>query len=134
LSVLPAESAPEQQDGREEEPGGRARGPAADHPSRAPQLDHSIAPRKPRTVGGVVFLGVLATTLLGVLIVMAGRVQAGLSTAGAGLVLGALARLLLPPQQSGMLGVRRKLIDVSTMVVLGGGLLVLAVVIRERVP
>ncbi len=132
--MLPAESAPEQQDGREEEPGGPAGSHAADQDARAPQLDHSIAPRKPRTVGGAVFLGVLTTTLLGVLIVMAGRVQAGLSTAGAGLLLGALARLLLPPQQAGMLGVRRKLIDVSTMVLLGGGLVVLAAVIRERVP
>jgi Protein of unknown function (DUF3017) len=137
LSVLPAESAPEQQDGREEEPGGPAGSSAAHHADnagRAPQLDHSIAPRKPRTVGGAVFLGVLATTLLGVLVVMAGRVQAGLSTAGAGLLLGALARLVLPQQQAGMLGVRRKLIDVSTMVLLGGGLVVLAAVIRERVP
>ncbi len=132
--MLPAESAPEQQDGRGEGPGGPAGSHAADHAARAPRLDHSIAPRKPRTVGGAVFLGVLTTTLLGVLIVMAGRVQAGLSTAGAGLLLGALARLLLPPQQAGMLGVRRKLIDVSTMVLLGGGLVVLAAVIRERVP
>ena len=96
--------------------------------------EHSIVPRKPRTLGGVAYLAVLASTLLGVAVVVAGRVQVGLSTAGAGLLAGALVRLLLPKEQAGMLGVRRKLIDVSTMGLLGGGLLVVAVLIRERAP
>jgi len=98
-----------------------------------PQLDHSIAPRKPRTIGGAVFLAVLATAVLGVALVVAGRVQTGLSTAGAAFVVGAAARLVLPGSQAGMLGVRRKLIDVSTMVLLGVGLLVIAALIREPV-
>ncbi len=98
-----------------------------------PQLDHSIAPRKPRTIGGAVFLAVLATTVVGIALVVAGRVQTGLSTAGAAFVAGAAARLVLPGSQAGMLGVRRKLIDVSTMVLLGTGLLVIAALIREPV-
>ena len=98
-----------------------------------PQLDHSIAPRKPRTIGGAVFLAVLAATLVGIALVVAGRVQTGLSTAGAAFVAGAAARLVLPGSQAGMLGVRRKLIDVSTMVLLGTGLLVIAALIREPV-
>ena len=77
------------------------------------------------------FLAVLATTLLAVAVVVAGRVQAGLSTAGAALLGGAVARLVLPRQQAGMLGVRRKLIDVTTMAALGAGLLVVAALIRE---
>ena len=113
MIVLPAESDPDQ-DGR--------------------QHEHSLAPRKPRTLGGVVYLAVLATTLLGVAVVVAGRVQVGLSTTGAALLAGALARLVLPREQAGMLGVRRKLIDVATMALLGAGLLVLAALIRERAP
>ena len=105
-----------------------------DEPHRPrPQLDHSIAPRKPRTIGGAVYLAVLATTALGVALVIAGRVQTGLSTAGAALVAGAAARMVLPSSQVGMLGVRRKLIDVSTMALLGTGLLVVAALIREPV-
>ena len=102
-------------------------------PQPEPEPEHSLAPRKPRTLGGVVYLAVLGATLLGVAVVVAGRVQVGLSTAGAGLVAGALARLVLPREQAGMLGVRRKLIDVVTMALLGGGLLVVAALIRERV-
>jgi hypothetical protein len=117
VTVLSAESDPGQEGRAEQRPG--------------PQLDHSIAPRKPRTVGGAVFLAVLATTLLGVLVVVLGRVQAGLTTAGTALLLGAFARLVLPRDQAGMLGVRRKLIDVATMALLGVGLLVVGAVIRE---
>jgi hypothetical protein len=80
-----------------------------------------------------VYLAVLATTALGVALVIAGRVQTGLSTAGAALVAGAAARMVLPSSQVGMLGVRRKLIDVSTMALLGTGLLVVAALIREPV-
>ena len=153
MTVLPAESDPGQ-DRRDEQ---RPPGPTGDDPPVPPvraaappvravappvralrplappvaQPEHSIAPRTPRTAGGVVFLAVLATTVLGVLIVVAGRVQTGLSTVGGAFLAGALARLVLPGQQAGMLGVRRKLIDVSTMTLLGAGLLVVAVLIRE---
>jgi hypothetical protein len=131
VSVLPAGSDPE--DGYEsDELEEQAAGHPTDGPRPLPQLDHSIAPRKPRTIGGAVFLAVLTVTLLGVVIVMLGGVQVGLSTIGGALVAGAVARLLLPGQQAGMLGVRRKLIDVSTMAVVGGALLVIAAVIRER--
>ena len=111
-------------------------GPPAEEPHEEihrplPQLDHSIAPRKPRTIGGAVFLAVLGTTAFGVALVLAGRVQTGLSTVGAAFLGGAVARLVLPGSQAGMLGVRRKLIDVSTMVLLGTGLLVVAALIRE---
>ena len=99
-----------------------------------PQLEHSIAPRKPRTLGGVVFLGVLAATLCGVAVVVGGRLQTGLTTVGAAFLVGAVARLVLPPHQAGMLGVRRKLIDVATMAGLGLGLLVVAALVREPPP
>ena len=73
----------------------------------------------------------LATTVVGVLVVVAGRVQTGLTTAGCAMLGGAVARLVLPRQQAGMLGVRRKLIDVTTMAVLGVGLVAVAALVRE---
>ena len=104
--------------------------PPEHQPEHRPE--HSLAPRKPRTLGGLVYLAVLAATLTGVAVVTAGRARAGLQLIGAALLCGALARLVLPEQEAGMLGVRRKLVDVTTMLGLGVGLVVLAALIRER--
>ena len=100
-------------------------------PGPVPDPEHSIVPRKPRTLGGVVYLAVLAATLLGVAVVTAGRARAGLQLCGAALLCGAAARLVLPNHEAGMLGIRRKLVDVTTMFVLGAALVVLAALIRE---
>ena len=96
-----------------------------------PDPEHSLAPRKPRTLGGMVYLAVLATTLLGVGVVTAGRARLGLQLCGAALLCGAAARLVLPNHEAGMLGIRRKFVDVATMLALGSGLVVIAAVIRE---
>jgi hypothetical protein len=95
---------------------------------------HSIAPRAPRTIGGAVFLLVLAGTVAGVLVVAFSDWQGGLTLSGGSLVAGAVARLVLPNRQAGMLGVRRKLVDVTTLLVLGGGLVALAALIPPRRP
>lgn len=108
-------------------------------PEHEPQHDehqhqHSIAPRRPRTLGGIAYLAVLTTTVLGVAVVVAGRAHAGIRVCGAAMLGGAVARLVLREEEAGMLGVRRKLVDVTTMLVLGGGLLVLAGLLREPAP
>jgi hypothetical protein len=96
-----------------------------------PQPEHSLAPRKPRTVGGVVYLGVLVATIVGVVVVALGEWRAGLTTIGVAVLVGGVARLLLPDASAGMLGIRRKLIDVLTLLALGGALVVLAAVIPD---
>jgi hypothetical protein len=95
-----------------------------------PDREHSIAPRKPRTVGGAVYLLVLALTLTGLLLVAIGPWRAGLFLMGGAVVFGGLARLVLPDESAGMLGVRRKLVDVTTLVGLGSALCVLAALLR----
>lgn len=104
--------------------------PQQDHRQDHPQVpEHSLAPRKPRTVGGVIYLGVLATTAVGLVVVTAGQWRPGLSLVGGALLAAGTARLVLPDSQAGMLGIRRKLVDVGTLLVLGGGLVLLASVI-----
>ncbi len=117
-----------------EDPAGPEQTPEpAPEPAASAAAEHSLAPRRPRTVGGVVFLLVLAVTLTGVVVVALSHWHAGLILSGAALLGAGCARLVLPNGQAGMLGVRRKLVDVSTLVVLGVGLLVVAALIREPV-
>ena len=97
-----------------------------------PDPEHSITPRKPRTPGGLVYLAVLAVTIAGIVVVVLGQWQAGLTVMGIGLLGGAVARLLIPDDLAGMLGIRRKLFDVATLVALGSGLVVIALVIPNR--
>lgn len=99
-----------------------------------PDPDRNITPRKPRTPGGVVYLLVLGATLVGLILVVADRWRTGFIVMGGAMVLGAAMRMLLSPDAAGMLGLRRKLVDVATMAVLGGGLIVLATVIPDQPP
>lgn len=104
--------------------------PAEREPHRPfPDPEHSIAPRKPRTVGGAAFLLVLFGTAAGLAMIVFGPWRQGLAVIGGVLLLGAFARLVIPNDDAGMLGVRRKLFDVASLAVLGTALVVLAVVI-----
>ena len=97
-----------------------------------PHPGHSITPRKPRTPGGVVYLAVLAATAVGLGAVVLDRWRAGLTLLGAALLCGALARVVIREERAGMLGIRRKAVDVATLLLLGSGLVVLAAVIPDR--
>jgi DUF3017 family protein len=97
-----------------------------------PQTDHSIAPRKPRTVGGLVYLGLLLATALGLGLVVLGHWRTGLTVMGVAMLCGGAARLVVPNAQAGMLGIRRRLVDVLTLTGLGLALTVLAAVIPAR--
>jgi hypothetical protein len=99
-----------------------------------PDPEHSLTPRKPRTVGGAVYLCVLAGTIGGLALVVLGPWRSGLWVIGGSMVLGAVGRLVLPDGSSGMLGVRRKTVDVATMALLGAALCTLAVVIPDQPP
>jgi Protein of unknown function (DUF3017) len=106
-------------------------GPEEDH-RPYPDPTHDLTPRKPRTIGGVVYLAILLVTGASLLAIALNRWRSGLLLLGCGLLLGAVARLVLPQHQAGMLGIRRKLVDVATLVVVGGGLTVLAFLIPGR--
>jgi hypothetical protein len=88
--------------------------------------------RRPQTVGGVVYLVVVAATLTGLALTMAGAWRTGVVWMGASLVVGGGARLLLPERQAGMLRVRRKGPDVAMLLAAGVALVVLAIVVPPQ--
>jgi hypothetical protein len=96
------------------EPGSTA---GDDEPQGPPAEPH--ARRYPSTIGGAIFLGVLGTASFGLAIVTDGNWRLGVKWIAASLLAAAVARLLLPAPQAGMLAVRRRTVDVVLLVVVG---------------
>jgi hypothetical protein len=69
---------------------------------------------------------VLAVVAVGLVLGALMRWRAGSLVLGAGMVLAALLRLVLPARRSGLLVVRSRRLDVAVLLVLGAALLVLA--------
>jgi hypothetical protein len=88
--------------------------------------------RRPQTLGGVIYLGVLGASLVGLGIVYAGAWRTGLGWIGAGLLVAALARAVLTERGAGMLRVRRKWTDVLMLTVAGVGLIVLSIAVPNQ--
>lgn len=88
--------------------------------------------RRPQTLGGVVYLGVLAAAGVGLGIVLAGAWRTGLSWIGVGLLVAAATRLVLSDRRAGMLRVRRRWSDVLMLTVAGIGLIVLTVIVPNQ--
>jgi len=88
--------------------------------------------RRPQTLGGLVYLGVLASAAVGLALVLVGPWRAGLTVIGVGLLVAALTRLVLTDRSAGMLRVRRRWSDVLMLTVAGVGLIVLSVVVPNQ--
>ena len=88
--------------------------------------------RRPQTLGGAVYLLVVGMALVGLVVAVAGAWRTGVSWMGAGLLVGAASRLVLPERRAGMLRVRRRASDVAMLAVVGLALLVLAAVVPDQ--
>ncbi|MBA2716288.1 MAG: DUF3017 domain-containing protein [Propionibacteriales bacterium] len=88
--------------------------------------------KKPSTTGGIIYLIVVATLLVGVVISATGAWRLGVTVMGASFGLAFLARLVLPDKRAGMLRIRRRFVDLVTMGICGVGMVVLAAVIPNR--
>ncbi|GGF55863.1 hypothetical protein GCM10011519_32250 [Marmoricola endophyticus] len=88
--------------------------------------------QRPKTLGGLLYFGVLAITLVGLAIVAFADWRRGTVVIGAGLLLSAVARVLLGEFDAGMLRVRRRWFDVLALVLVGGVLIFLAVTIPDQ--
>ncbi len=100
-------------------------------PSEEPQR---VPPRRiPSTVGGVIYLLVVAATAGGLAIVAFGPWRRGITVIGVALLVAALGRAVLPDHDAGMLRVRRnRWIDVLMLVGVGSAMIVLAAVIPDQ--
>jgi hypothetical protein len=88
--------------------------------------------RRPQTLGGMVYLVIVAMMGIGLVIVAFGAWRTGVSWMGIGLLIGAGFRAVLSERSAGMLRVRRRLIDVMMLGTGGVALLVLAVVVPNQ--
>ncbi len=89
--------------------------------------------RIPSTLGGLIYLIVVAINAVGLLVVALGPWRRGVTLMGAGLLLGALARAVLRDRDAGMLRVRRsRWVDVLMLGGVGTALIVLANVIPNQ--
>ena len=90
--------------------------------------------RRPQTLGGLVYLSVLAASAVGLVIVLAGAWRTGLSWIGVALLVAAATRMVLSERRAGMLRVRRKWTDVLMLTAAGVGLIVLTIVVPNQPP
>lgn len=88
--------------------------------------------RKPSTLGGLIYLAVLAAALIGVVVAASGAWRSGVSWIALALLAAAGARLALPDDDAGMLRVRRKSFDATILVTMGVALLALVASIPDQ--
>ncbi|GLU49561.1 DUF3017 domain-containing protein [Nocardiopsis ansamitocini] len=115
MSQKTVEAAVARQSDPPEEPGGDT-------------VDSGSAPRAevPGWLSQVPYFLVLSMMSSGIVVVAAAYFKRGPAIIAGALLLGAIFRLLLPPKRVGMLAVRRRWIDVTTLVTLAVLLIVLA--------
>lgn len=91
-----------------------------------PPLREVTEIKKPSTLGGVIYLCVLVAALVGVGIAASGAWRTGVSWLAIALIGAAVARVVLPDDNAGMLRVRRKSLDAAILTSAGVALLLLA--------
>jgi hypothetical protein len=113
--------------------------PTAAEPSSAEEEGRVLPPlrevaeiRKPSTLGGVIYLVVLGAALVGIGIAASGAWRTGVVWLAVALIGAAVARVVLPDDNAGMLRVRRKALDAAILTGAGAALLVLAATIPNQ--
>jgi hypothetical protein len=97
-----------------------------------PPLREVARIKQPSTIGGAVFLVVLVLALIGIGIGAAGPWRLGVSWLGGSLLVATVGRLILPGDDAGMLGVRRRRFDTLLLAGVGIVLIVLATTIPDQ--
>ncbi|GAA1926328.1 hypothetical protein GCM10009737_30190 [Nocardioides lentus] len=88
--------------------------------------------RYPSTIGGALYLVVLAVTAAGVVVAGIGPWRTGLRVVAGALVAAALLRLALRTRDAGMLAVRHRAFDAALLLALGGAIVFLTSSIPDQ--
>lgn len=88
--------------------------------------------RYPSTIGGLIYLVLLAITLVALLIIIYGSWRYGVQLVSLCLVVAAGARLILQEQDAGMLAVRHKYLDAAVLTGVASVLFFLALTIPNQ--
>lgn len=97
-----------------------------------PPLREVAEIRKPSTLGGLIYLCVLAGAVAGIGIAASGAWRTGVRCLALALIGAAVARVVLPDDNAGMLRVRRKALDAAILIGAGVTLLLLAASIPNQ--
>jgi hypothetical protein len=87
--------------------------------------------KKPSTTGGIVYLVVTSALIVGVAIVAIGAWRTGVVVMGLAFGVAFVFRAVLPDDRAGMLRIRRRFVDLTTMGACCAGMLILAVVVAH---
>ena len=87
--------------------------------------------KKPSTTGGIVYLVVTSALLAGLVVVAFGAWRSGVIVMGIAFGVAFAFRAVLPDDRAGMLRIRRRFVDLTTMGVCSAGMLVLSVVVAR---
>ena len=90
------------------------------------------ARRRPSTVGGLLYLILVALTVAGLCLVAFGPWRRGIALVGTAFVVASGSRLLLDDREAGMLRVRSRWFDVTALAGVGIALIVLAANIPDQ--
>jgi hypothetical protein len=106
-------------------------------PGVPPQPPQTLSPsqrkgRRPSTFGGLIYLIVVAVTVVGFALVAAGPWRRGIALVGLGLLFASGMRLILSEDEAGMLRVRGRTFDVLALAGVGVALIVLATNIPDQ--
>ena len=95
-------------------------------------MSENLPSGRPSTIGGMLYLAVLAIAAAGLILVATYDWRLGVTVLGSGLLLAALGRVVLSDFESGMLRVRNKAFDFVALSGLGALMIVLALVIPNQ--
>jgi len=95
-------------------------------------VNDPVRRRYPSTIGGLIYLGVVVVTVIGLGLVAFGPWRRGVSLLGFALLFAAAMRLVTSEDQAGMLRVRSRWFDVTMLAGVGIALLALAANIPDQ--
>jgi Protein of unknown function (DUF3017) len=88
--------------------------------------------KKPSTTGGIIYLTAVAIMLVGLGVVVTGPWRPGVALVGGSFGLAFVARSVLPDDRAGMLRIRRRSFDLTTMGICCVGMLLLSALVPSR--